>query len=165
MLISVEPGIYIPGLGGFRHSDSILITDDGYIKLTKGPEELDDVMIRRMKTQVLKDLPPKIRTRIPIRIDNRKEYLKAKKNFLVWLEGKEGTKAARKASGAVELVKLGKLKTVKVGHALAKDVAVAFLAGAPPAPGDEFALLGMSFLEHFRLTIEDAKDQIILMAK
>jgi len=45
MLISVEPGIYIPGLGGFRHSDSVLITDDGYIKLTKAPEELDDLII------------------------------------------------------------------------------------------------------------------------
>lgn len=45
MLISVEPGIYIPELGGFRHSDSVLITDDGYIKLTKAPEELDDLII------------------------------------------------------------------------------------------------------------------------
>jgi aspartyl protease family protein len=71
---------------------------------------------------------------------------------------------SRTVGGRVQ-VKLGKLKTVKVGHAQAKDVAVAFMAGAPPAPGDEFALLGMSFLEHFRLTIEDAKDQIILMAK
>ncbi len=60
-------------------------------------------------------------------------------------------------------VKLGKLKTVKVGHALAKDVAVAFFAEEDADM--ELALLGMSFLEHFRLTIEDAKDQIILMAK
>jgi aspartyl protease family protein len=62
-------------------------------------------------------------------------------------------------------VKLGRLKTVRVGHALAENVAVAFLAGPPPAPEDAFALLGMSFLEHFRLTIEDAKNQIILTAK
>ena len=60
-------------------------------------------------------------------------------------------------------VKLGKLKTVKVGHALAKDVAVAFFAEEDADM--ELSLLGMSFLEHFRLTIEDAKDQIILMAK
>ena len=46
MLVSVEPGIYIPGLGGFRHSDSVLITDDGYIKLTNAPEELDEVIIQ-----------------------------------------------------------------------------------------------------------------------
>jgi len=46
MLISVEPGIYIPGLGGFRHSDSVLITEDGYVKLTKAPEKLEDVIIQ-----------------------------------------------------------------------------------------------------------------------
>jgi Xaa-Pro dipeptidase len=45
MLVSIEPGIYIPGVGGFRHSDSVLITDDGNMKLTRAPEELDEVTI------------------------------------------------------------------------------------------------------------------------
>jgi len=45
MLISVEPGIYIPGLGGFRHSDTVLITKEGYIKLSQAPESLDDLLI------------------------------------------------------------------------------------------------------------------------
>ena len=45
MLISIEPGIYIPGLGGFRHSDTVLITDDGNLKLTKAPEQLEEVII------------------------------------------------------------------------------------------------------------------------
>ena len=45
MLISVEPGIYIPGLGGFRHSDSVLITNGGYIKLTKAPENIEDLTL------------------------------------------------------------------------------------------------------------------------
>jgi len=45
MIISVEPGIYIPGLGGFRHSDTVLITEDGYSKLTKAPETLDELTI------------------------------------------------------------------------------------------------------------------------
>jgi len=45
MVISVEPGIYIPGLGGFRHSDTVLITNDSYMKLTKAPESLDEVTI------------------------------------------------------------------------------------------------------------------------
>jgi clan AA aspartic protease (TIGR02281 family) len=72
---------------------------------------------------------------------------------------------SRTAAGRVP-IKLGRLRTVKVGHALAKDVAVAFPAGeAGTDPDDELALLGMSFLKRFRLTIEDAKDQIILMAK
>lgn len=43
MVISVEPGIYIPGVGGFRHSDTVLITDTGYQILTKAPETLEDL--------------------------------------------------------------------------------------------------------------------------
>ena len=29
MIISVEPGLYVEGVGGFRHSDTVLITDQG----------------------------------------------------------------------------------------------------------------------------------------
>jgi len=45
MVISVEPGIYIPGIGGFRHSDTVLITEEGYQKLTKAPETLEEITI------------------------------------------------------------------------------------------------------------------------
>lgn len=45
MMISVEPGIYIPGIGGFRHSDTVLITDDGYTKLTNAPDSMEDLTI------------------------------------------------------------------------------------------------------------------------
>jgi Xaa-Pro dipeptidase len=45
MLISIEPGIYIPGLGGFRHSDSVLITDDGNVTLTIAPEILEELVL------------------------------------------------------------------------------------------------------------------------
>ncbi len=69
---------------------------------------------------------------------------------------------SRTAGGRVP-VKLGTLQSVKVGHAMAKEVAVAFLSNED---GDAaLSLLGMSFLGNFRLTIEDAKDQIILMAR
>jgi Xaa-Pro dipeptidase len=46
MLISIEPGIYIPGEGGFRHSDTVLITEDGYSKLSQAPETLDELLIQ-----------------------------------------------------------------------------------------------------------------------
>ena len=46
MIISIEPGIYIRELGGFRHSDTILITDDGNVSLTKAPETLEDLTIQ-----------------------------------------------------------------------------------------------------------------------
>jgi Xaa-Pro aminopeptidase len=36
MLFSVEPGLYVNGVGGFRHSDTVLITDEGIDVLTSG---------------------------------------------------------------------------------------------------------------------------------
>jgi Xaa-Pro dipeptidase len=45
MVISIEPGIYIPGKGGFRHSDSVLITESGAVRLTDAPDSLDDMTI------------------------------------------------------------------------------------------------------------------------
>lgn len=45
MVVSVEPGIYIPKTGGFRHSDTVLITEDGYKKLTEAPETLEELII------------------------------------------------------------------------------------------------------------------------
>jgi Xaa-Pro aminopeptidase len=34
MVITIEPGIYLPGLGGIRLEDTILITETGYEVLT-----------------------------------------------------------------------------------------------------------------------------------
>ncbi len=45
MLVSIEPGIYMPGLGGFRHSDTLLVTDDGCVSLTQAPERLDELTL------------------------------------------------------------------------------------------------------------------------
>ncbi|MBZ4421116.1 Xaa-Pro peptidase family protein [Myxococcus sp. RHSTA-1-4] len=41
MLISIEPGIYVRGTGGYRHSDTVLVTEDGYRVLTPLPTDLD----------------------------------------------------------------------------------------------------------------------------
>ncbi|WP_416150038.1 M24 family metallopeptidase [Salipaludibacillus sp. HK11] len=40
MVYTIEPGIYIPGLGGVRIEDDVLVTSDGYETLTKFPKEL-----------------------------------------------------------------------------------------------------------------------------
>ncbi|ACL05376.1 peptidase M24 [Desulfatibacillum aliphaticivorans] len=45
MVISIEPGIYIQGLGGFRHSDTVLVTDNGCQSLTNGPAGLEDLIL------------------------------------------------------------------------------------------------------------------------
>lgn len=49
MLISIEPGVYIPDLGGFRHSDTVLVTADGYECLTQYPTDLESLTLRSAK--------------------------------------------------------------------------------------------------------------------
>ena len=46
MVFTVEPGVYIEALGGFRHSDTVVITDDGRRVMTGYPRELKDLIIR-----------------------------------------------------------------------------------------------------------------------
>ena len=43
MVLTVEPGIYIPEIGGVRIEDDIVVTPDGYIQLTTSPKELIEI--------------------------------------------------------------------------------------------------------------------------
>jgi Xaa-Pro aminopeptidase len=45
MILSVEPGLYVPGLAGFRHSDTVVILADGAERLTYYPRELSALII------------------------------------------------------------------------------------------------------------------------
>ena len=45
MAFSIEPGIYIPELGGFRHSDTVVLTKDGSRKITSYKHELEDLIL------------------------------------------------------------------------------------------------------------------------
>jgi len=47
MVFSIEPGIYLPGVGGFRFSDTVLITATGNRKLTLGPESLQELTLKQ----------------------------------------------------------------------------------------------------------------------
>jgi len=46
MVISVEPGIYWRGKGGYRQSDTVLITNNGYRKLTDVPSDIHSMTLQ-----------------------------------------------------------------------------------------------------------------------
>ena len=46
MVFTVEPGIYDPTIGGFRHSDTVFITEDGMERVTYYPRDIDYLTIR-----------------------------------------------------------------------------------------------------------------------
>jgi len=40
MTVTVEPEIYVPGVGGARLEDTVLVTEHGYENLTPYPSEV-----------------------------------------------------------------------------------------------------------------------------
>lgn len=40
MVITIEPGLYIPNLGGVRTEDTVLVTENGFERLTKSPHNV-----------------------------------------------------------------------------------------------------------------------------
>lgn len=45
MVFTVEPGLYSPELGGFRHSDTAVVTDDGVELVTYYPRDLESLTL------------------------------------------------------------------------------------------------------------------------
>jgi Xaa-Pro aminopeptidase len=45
MIVSCEPGIYEVGFAGFRHSDTVLVTEDEAQLLTYYPRDLNSLTI------------------------------------------------------------------------------------------------------------------------
>lgn len=45
MVFTVEPGVYVKDVGGFRHSDTVVITDDGRRVMTDYPRALKDLIV------------------------------------------------------------------------------------------------------------------------
>lgn len=45
MVVTVEPGIYINGLGGFRHSDTVVIHEDYIEVITYYPRDTESLTI------------------------------------------------------------------------------------------------------------------------
>jgi hypothetical protein len=49
MVISVKPGVYLKGQGGFRHSDTVLVTQDSHEYLTRYDSDIKSLTIRGWK--------------------------------------------------------------------------------------------------------------------
>ncbi len=68
---------------------------------------------------------------------------------------------AATANGPVA-IRLGTLRQVRIGRAKVDEVAVGFIADDKIG---ETSLLGMSFLNHFRVTIDDSADRLTLLPR
>jgi SWI/SNF-related matrix-associated actin-dependent regulator 1 of chromatin subfamily A len=72
------------------------------------------IMIRRLKKNVMKDLPEKIRTFIPCELTNKKQYQRAEDDFIQFVRNTRGKEAAQRASQAETLTRIEGLKQVAV---------------------------------------------------
>jgi Xaa-Pro dipeptidase len=45
MVFTVEPGLYDPEIGGFRHSDTVVVTEDGLEVLTDYPIDIESLTL------------------------------------------------------------------------------------------------------------------------
>jgi SNF2 family DNA or RNA helicase len=79
-------------------------TEELHEKLT------NTIMLRRLKKDVLSELPEKIHTMLPMEIDNRKEYTHAENNFIRWIRENQGKEAAERASNAETFTQIEALK-------------------------------------------------------
>jgi len=72
------------------------------------------IMLRRLKKDVLKDMPDKIYSILPIEIDNLKEYEHAEKDFISWVSKNKDEGAAKKASNAEAFAQIEALKQLAI---------------------------------------------------
>jgi len=72
------------------------------------------IMLRRLKKDVLPDLPDKVHSYIPIELDNVEEYNFAETNFISFVRQYKGKEAAVRASNAQALAEIEGLKQLAV---------------------------------------------------
>ena len=72
------------------------------------------VMLRRVKSDVLTDLPDKLHSFVPIELDNEKEYRSAERDFISFVQRTKGSDAAERASNAATLAEIEGLKQLAV---------------------------------------------------
>jgi len=85
----------------------------------KGADNLEELhalisryMVRHLKSEVAAELPPKVRTLVPVQLTNRKKYQQVESDFLLYLKNLYGPEAACKMmmNGTKHLLEWGALK-------------------------------------------------------
>lgn len=76
--------------------------------------KISKYFIRRLKEDVLKELPPKIFSTVPVALDkeHQERYDLAEYEFLAYLRKEKGDEAADRAADAEAVVKLGELRQI-----------------------------------------------------
>lgn len=74
----------------------------------------ESIMVRRLKKDVLKDLPDKVRSFIPMKMSNRSDYERVENDFINFIKETKGAEAAVKVSAAETLVQIEYLKQAAV---------------------------------------------------
>ncbi|MGG1658609.1 M24 family metallopeptidase [Brevibacillus sp. NRS-1366] len=46
MVFTIEPGVYVPGVGGFRHSDTVILTKEGSFSITQHTRNVEDLIFQ-----------------------------------------------------------------------------------------------------------------------
>jgi SWI/SNF-related matrix-associated actin-dependent regulator 1 of chromatin subfamily A len=75
---------------------------------------VNTIMIRRKKSEVLKDLPEKLRAFVPMELNNRDTYRNAEVDFINFVRQYKGQAAANRASNAQALAEIEGLKQLAV---------------------------------------------------
>jgi SWI/SNF-related matrix-associated actin-dependent regulator 1 of chromatin subfamily A len=75
---------------------------------------INSIMLRRLKKDVMKDLPPRIHSFVPLELEDKGEYKSAEQDFITFVRRIKGEAAAKKASKAEALVKMESLKQLAV---------------------------------------------------
>lgn len=78
-------------------------------------ERLKYIMIRRKKAEVLTELPQKVRTYVPLELENKEEYQLAESDFVIYLQKTAGVSTESNPSTLVNtLAQIEKLKQIAV---------------------------------------------------
>jgi SNF2 family DNA or RNA helicase len=80
------------------------------------------LMIRRKKEDVLKELPDKIYSFVPVAIDNKKEYMEAEADFIAYIRKEKGIEAAQRISTMEAAQKMNGLKQIAVKGKLTEAI-------------------------------------------